>query len=114
LEPLRISFKRLQSFPDGLVEFALSFEGNSVDSYAEDIYPYHDGDPRPGTDEFKHSLGLGSKLSAAELKLWQTRIEERLAKAKKENPFEIWIQEYKELLAFKKIPLPVYEDERIF
>jgi hypothetical protein len=64
----------------------------------------------PGTDEYKQSLGPERKLSAAELKLWQTRLEERRAK---EDPFEIWIQEYKELLAFKKIKLPEYDDTHI-
>ena len=103
----------LKAFPDGLVEAALLFEGTSVDPYAEDIYPYHDGDPRPGTDEWKQSLDL-PEPSSDEFKLWLTRLEERRAKAKKEDPLEIWIQEYKELLAFKKIPIPVYEDSHIF
>ena len=104
----------LQYFPDDLVELALGFEGCLVDSFAEDIYPYHEGDPRLGTDEWNKALGPERKLSDAELQLWQTRIEEAHEKAKKENPLGIWIEEYKELLAFKKIPLPVYDDERIF
>jgi hypothetical protein len=75
----------LQFFPDELVEFALSFEGCLVDPYDESIYPYHDGDPLPGTDEYKQSLGPERKLSASEHILWQTRLEERRAKAKKED-----------------------------
>jgi hypothetical protein len=113
LYPMVFSSDGLQSFPDSLVEFALSFEGCSVDPWDKSIYPYHDGDPLPGTDEYKQSLGPERKLSAAELKLWQTRLEESQAKAKKEDPFEIWIEEYKELLAFKKIELPVHDDTHI-
>jgi hypothetical protein len=63
------------------------------------------------TDTDSHDIQKGSfrppNLS------WWNRLEERLAKAKKENPFEIWIQEYKELLAFKKIEQPVYDDTYI-
>ena len=105
----------LQFFPDDLVEFALGFEGHSVNPYDESIFPYHDDDPRPGTLEWKMSLDIpdSSKRSDAELKLWRTRLQERRAKAKKEDPFEIWISEYKELLAFKKIPLPVHDDSYI-
>lgn len=107
INPLIFHSDGLQFFPDGLVKFSLSFEGCSVDPYDESLFPYHDHDdiPRPGTLEHKMSLDSpASKLSDAELKLWETRVEERRAKAKKENPFEIWIQEYKELLVFKKIP----------
>jgi hypothetical protein len=112
--PLILHLDGLQFFPDGLVEFVLLYEGKSVNPYAEDIYPYHDDDPRPGSLEYKMSLDApGHELTDAELKLWRTRIEERLAKAKKEDPFEIWIQDYKELLAFKKIKLPVYDDTHI-
>jgi hypothetical protein len=112
---LEFTTSGLKAFPDDLVPAVLVLFGG-YDEYAEDIYPYHDGDPRPGTDEWKQSLDLPdeNKLSDAELKLWRTRLEERRAKAKKEDPLEIWIQEYKELLAFKKIPLPVYEDSHIF
>jgi hypothetical protein len=31
----------------------------------------------------------------------------------KEDPFEIWIEEYKLLLKYKKIELPVYDDTHI-
>jgi hypothetical protein len=103
----------LQFFPDDLVEAALQYEGCSVDPWDKSIYPYHDGDPEPGPAEYKQLLGPERKLSAAELELWHTRLEERRAKAKKEDPFEIWIEEYKELLAFKKIELPVYDDTHI-
>jgi hypothetical protein len=50
------------------------------------------------------------KVTTSSWSLWQTKLEQRRAKAKKEDPFEIWIQEYKELLASKKIKLPEYDD----
>jgi hypothetical protein len=52
---LEFTTSGLKAFPDDLVPavFVLFFEG-----YDEDIYPYHDGDPRPGTDEWKQSLDL--------------------------------------------------------
>jgi hypothetical protein len=113
----KLSFSdSLHFFPDDLVVIALLPEGHSVDVYDESIFPYHDGDgiPRPGTEERKFSLDRPeSKLSDANRKLWETRVKEAKAKAKIEDPSEIWVQEYKELLAFKKIELPVYNNPKI-
>jgi hypothetical protein len=116
LNPMVFVSDGLQFFPDGLVEMALLSEGSSVDPYDESIFPYHDGDgiPRPDTEERKWSLDSPeSKLSAADRKLWETRVEEARAKARKEDPFEIWIEEYKELLEYKGIKLPVYNTPKI-
>jgi hypothetical protein len=62
-----------------------------------------------GTDEYKQSLGPERKRRPPNLSYGRQDLKKDKPKQKKKTLFEIWIEEYKELLAFKKIELSVYD-----